>query len=480
MLPTPRVRRNISQCPLAVRHYFAAVQAENERLIRENAELRARLNQNSTNSSQPPSSSPFIKPQSLRVKSGLKPGGQPGHKGSTLQVTETPDEVVEHKVDTCSHCGGDLSKETATISSTRQVVDVKIVPVITNHCTQNKTCPLCGKQTTAAFPQGVDHYIQYGDILRSIMICLNKGNYIPYDRLSRISRDILGIPISRGTLVNIVHECGQSLKDSMDYIKEQLKQSPVVHFDETGTRVKGKNHWLHSAGNERFTYLETHPKRGTAATDEIGILPGFTGTAVHDFWKPYYNYLDCKHAICNAHILRELNGIAENFKQSWPGKMKALLLEIKQSIEDSLGILTLSEFEDFETRYDEILSLGEKKNPLPRKTLTPSHRRGRRARSKARNLLDRMGLYKPDILRFMEDPEVPFDNNLAERAIRMSKLYQKISGCFRSLLGNAAFDHIRSYIATANKQGISEFKAIQAAISGKPLFTADNPALLFI
>jgi len=224
-----------------------------------------------------------------------------------------------------------------------------------------------------------------------------------------------------------------------------------VHFDETGTRVKGKNQWLHSAGNERFTYVETHPKRGSAATATIGILPDFAGTAVHDFWKAYYSYGNCKHAICNAHILRELQGITENFKQTWPVQMKDLLLEIKQSLNDTSGILDLSEVKGFALRYDAILSLGEKENPLPRKTLLLSHKRGKRAHSKTRNLLGRMRNYKWDILRFMDDPEVPFDNNLAERGIRMSKVQQKISGGFRSNQGNAAFDHIRSYIATAIK-----------------------------
>jgi transposase len=472
MLPTPEVRREIERCSLSVRRYFAAVQAENQRLTQENTEMRTRLNQNCTNSSQPPSSSPFIKPQSLRSKTGRKPGGQPGHKGSTLQVRETPDEVVEHKVDICSYCGCDLSEETAIVSQTRQVVDVKIVPLVIQHAVHSKTCLLCGKLTTAAFPNGVDHYLQYGDTFNSLMVYLNKGNYIPYDRLAKISQDVLGIPVSQGTLVNLVHKCGQSLKDSMVYIKDQLKQSSVVHVDETGTRVKGENRWLHSAGNEQFTYLETHPKRGNAATDAIGILPGFTGIAVHDFWKPYYNYGSCKHAICNAHILRELNGIAENYQQTWPGQMKDLLIEIKQSIENNLGILSLAEFEDFENRYDVVLRLGEKENPLARKTLTLSHTRGRKAHSKARNLLERMLLYKQDILRFMDDPEVPFDNNLAERDIRMSKLQQKISGGFRSDQGNTAFDRIRSYIATALKKGISVFEAIQAAVSGKPLFIA--------
>lgn len=272
----------------------------------------------------------------------------------------------------------------------------------------------------------------------------------------------------------MVRECGQSLIDSMVYIKDQLKQASVVHVDETGTRVNGKNHWLHSTGNDHFTYLATHTKRGSEATAAIGILPGFSGTAVHDFWKSYYNYSDCKHAICNAHILRELNGIAENFKQSWPGKMKDLLLEIKQTVEDSLGILDLNELENFETRYDKILRLGNKENPLDSKTLTPGHKRGRKARSKARNLLDRMRLYKLDILRFMDDAEVPFDNNLAERDIRMNKVHQKVSGGFRSNRGAVAFDRIRSYIATATKQQISVFAAIKVAVSGNPLFTADN------
>jgi transposase len=260
----------------------------------------------------------------------------------------------------------------------------------------------------------------------------------------------------------------------MDYIKDQLKQSPVVHFDETGIRIKGKNNWLHSAGNDHFTYLKTHPKRGSEAMDAIGILPEFTGTAVHDCWKPYYHYESCQHSLCNAHSLRELKGIAENFKQTWPVQMKAMLLEIKQGIEDSLGILILPELKDFETRYDKILSSGEKENPLLKKTLTRSHKRGRRAKSKARNLLERMQNYKWDILRFMNDAEVPFDNNLAERDIRMSKVQQKISGGFRSDQGNVAFDRIRSYIATAIKHGISVFTAIHAAVSGKPLFTAEN------
>lgn len=258
--------------------------------------------------------------------------------------------------------------ETATVRQTRQVVDVRIVPVVTDHCIHSKICPVCDKETTAVFPQGIDHYIQYGDTFSAIVVCLNKGNYIPYDRLSNISRDIFGIPVSSGTLVNIVNECGKSLDESMEYIKDQLKHAGVAHFDETGHRVKGKNQWLHTAGNKRFTYVKTHKKRGSIATDEIGILPAFEGTAIHDFWKSYYNYTGCKHALCNAHILRELTGITENFHQVWSEQMKTLLVEIKRNVDTAGGMLPTPETVSFEARYDELLSLGDKENPM---TWTP-------------------------------------------------------------------------------------------------------------
>jgi transposase len=472
MIPTAKLQREIIRCSTSLRQYFCDLQAENERLRLENTELKARLKQNCTNSSQPPSASPYVKPKSLRIKTGRKPGGQPGHKGRTLRVKETPDEMIEHKVDSCSHCGCALSTENAQIFQTRQVVDIKIIPVVIQHAVQSKICPVCGEKTTAAFPQGVDHYVQYGDTFRAVMVYLNQGNFIPFDRLADISWDIFKTPVSPGTLVNIVNECGESLKDSMAHIKTCLKQSRVLHCDETGARVRGKNRWLHSAGNTQFTYLETHVKRGSEATSEIGILPGFSGTAMHDFWKAYYNYADCRHGICNAHILRELVGIKDNFSQVWAERMKNLLLDIKQSLEEKEKVLSPKTLDKFEKRYEEILELGKKANPLSCKNQSASHKRGKQSRSKARNLLDRMKLYKTDILRFMYDPEVPFDNNLAERDIRMSKVKQKISGGFRSDQGNVAFNRIRSYIATATKQKIPVFEAIQAAISSKPFFTA--------
>ena len=469
----PEILLEIRKCSKKLQTYFEDIHQENERLRAENKDLIARLNQNSSNSSRPPSSNQFIKPKSLRVKTGRKPGGQPGHKGNTLHVRDNPDVTVEHTADVCSHCGCDISAATATLYKSRQVVDVKIIPVITEHRTMSKTCPDCGKTTTAAFPYGVDHYIQYGDTFSSIIICLAKGNYVPYERLSGISKDIFGIGVSSGTLVNIVHKCGKSLDDSMEYIKDQLKQALVVHFDETGNRVMGENWWLHNASNKWFTYVRTHAKRGSAATDDIGILPYFKGTAVHDFWKTYFNYSNCAHALCNGHILRELNGITDNFSQAWPERMKALLIGIKQSV-DTEGIPTLKESSAFEDLYGEVLDAGEKEN-LSIDAPERRGKRGRIAKSKACNLLGRMKNYKQDILRFTTDLEIPFDNNQAERDIRMSKLSQKISGGFRSYEGCHAFDNIRSYISTASKQDKSMFESIHAAVSGNPLFTYKNP-----
>lgn len=474
MHPPLEVILEIRNCSPGTQEYFDAIHRENERLTGENAELRARVSQNSLNSSKPPSSDPFVKPKSLREKTGRKPGGQHGHKGRTLRVSPKPDVVIEHKVDTCCHCGLDISQQEVTGHKKRQVVDVQILRVVTEHQAVEKNCHHCGGQTTAEFPAGVDHYVQYGPVYRAIMVCLNKGNHLPYDRLSRVSKDIFGIPASCGTLVNIVHECGKMLGGSMEYIKNQLKQAKVLHVDETGNRANGKNQWLHTAGNDQFTYLESHKKRGHAATEDIGILPVFKGTVIHDFWKSYFKYTDCNHALCNAHLLRELNGIIENNKQIWAEQMKSLLVTIKRSVDIAGGSLVPTEAAAYEFRYDEILDLGDKENPIDMKAMTKGNTRGRTARSKARNLLDRMKLYKKDVLRFMYDLEIPFDNNQAERDIRMCKLQQKISGGFRSDQGNEAFGNIRSYVSTSAKQGIPVFDSIFAAVSGNPLFTGNN------
>ena len=353
-------------------------------------------------------------------------------------------------------------------------MDVVIKRIVTEHRVEEKLCPACGKLVSTSFPNEVSHYLQYGPTLKAVMLCLNQGNFVPFERLSQLSRDILGIPLSTGTLVNMVKECGETLKQSMDYIKKQLLQSDIIHSDETGVRISGKTVWLHNASNEHYTYLETHKKRGNEATDAIGILKEYQGVLVHDFWKSYFVYGQCLHALCNAHILRELTGIIDNFKQEWAQKMITLLVELNNKVKLSGGFLVGNDLDDFKNRYDEILSAARMENPIIAQPSEINKKRGRIAKSKPQNLIERMAEHKEDILRFATDPQIPFDNNQAERDIRMSKLHQKVSGCFRSTDGNNAFGNIRSYISTAIKQRVSMFDAILKATSGKPLFSGES------
>lgn len=473
MKPSLEIAVEISQCTQQVREFVTALLNENQKLMAKNETLRERINQTNQNSNTPSSVNPFVKPKSLRVKTGRKPGGQSGHKGITLHRFEVVDEVVEHAIDCCYNCGTDISNVQAHTQS-RQVVDVVIKRIVTEHRVEEKYCPICGKLVASPFPDEVSHYLQYGPTLKSIMLCLNQGNFVPFERLSQISRDILGVPLSTGSLVNMVKECGENLKQSMNYIKKQLLQSDVIHSDETGLRVSGKTVWLHNASNEQYTYVETHEKRGNEATDAIGILKEFHGVLVHDFWKSYFMYDQCLHALCNAHILRELNGVVDNFKQEWAQEMITLLVELNTKVKQSGGFLVGSDLNVFKNRYDEILSAARTQNPSIAQPPSISKKRGRVAKSKPQNLIERMVEHKEDILRFTTDPQIPFDNNQAERDIRMSKIHQKVSGCFRSTDGNNAFGNIRSYISTAIKQGVSMFDAIQSAVSGKPMFIGDS------
>lgn len=476
MQPPLELLTAISQCPPSVRCYIEELQQELAQLLKENDELRVRLNQNPSNSHKPPSCDLFIKPKSLREKTGRKPGGQPGHRGYTLLSAVTPDVITYHKPCECGHCGASLSGEGNTTYTSRQVIDVEIRQVVTEHRAVEEKCSVCGEKTKAKFPQGVSHYLQYGPVYNSIVVCLNQGNYVPFQRLAKLSEDIFQIPVSTATLVRIVQQCAGKLTAPIKYIKEQLIHSSVAHFDETGVRVNGKPEWLHSASTNKFTYVEAHPKRGNIATDDIGVLPSFQGTAVHDGWKPYNKYQKCDHALCNAHILRELNGIADNYKQKWPEEMKNLLVAIKRDVDAAGGFLPPDKADIYAIRYDEVLVLADEENPIDMKAFAENKTRGRVKRSKARNLIDRMKLYKSDILKFMYKEEVPFDNNLAERDIRMSKLHQKVSGGFRSHDGKKAFNIIRSYISSAAKHGTSMFESVHLAMAGKPLFSAEQPA----
>jgi len=446
----------------------------NERLVQQVTDLKTRvqelekqLAQDSHNSSKPPSSDGFKKQtKSLRQPSKKKPGGQKGRRGNTLKRVSNPDKTVTCSVSTCTHCGHSLDNVPVHDYDKRQVFDIPPVAIeVTEYQAEIKTCAHCQTVNKASFPENVTQVAQYGARLKAQMIYLMNQHLIPYERTSDICFDLYGYRISVGTLYRMNQFCADVLETPIAKIKEHIIASDVVNFDETGLRVEEHGHWLHSASTNDCTYYYVHRQRGPVAMDAADILPHFSGTAVHDHWKSYLTY-DCQHALCNAHHLRELTFIAEQEKQKWADEMIKLLIEIKNETAhaNDVGAERLDDviLKEFEIRYHQILEDGFKLNP------DYDLKRKKKKRTKAQNLLHRLKNFKEQTLAFMYDLKVPFDNNLAERDIRMMKLHQKISGCFRKKAGAEIFCRIRGYISTARKQNWNICQVIQSAVQGEP------------
>jgi transposase len=449
---------------------------DNIQILQQNLEqvhqrLRAveeQLKKNSRNSHKPPSSDGLKKIPKVRKPSGKKPGGQKGHKGTTLQMVENPDIIEVHKVERCGRCGQSLKAEKVLGYDRRQVFDLPLIQVeVTEHQAEIKKCGGCGTLTTAEFPEEARHKVQYGPGLKATAAYIKGYGLLSYERAAELFEDLFGVPLSGGTLVNIDREIGERLEEVNERIKEQILYSPIVHFDETGMRIEGKLHWLHVAGTEEATYYVPHGKRGSQAIEAIGILPSFEGIAVHDGWSSYFNY-GCDHALCNAHHLRELTFVYEQEGQRWAKQMIEFLLEVKEKKEKSTGQrFSAKRIQEFERRYRDIVAMGMAANPPP--TEEGKKKRGRKKKSKAANLLDRLRQHEKAVLAFMYAFSVPFHNNLGERDIRMMKVQQKISGTFRSFEGALSFCRIRSYISTVKKQGLNVMSALQDVFSGKRL-----------
>jgi len=433
--------------------------------------LEDQQSKNSRNSSKPPSTDNFIKPKSLRRRSGRSPGGQKGHPGHTLKMVENPEHIVPHQVFACKGCGFPLKETEATGYEKRQMFDLPPIRVeTTEHRTEKKRCPYCGYLNKATFPEEVQHPVQYGPHLKAIAVYLSQYQLLPYERTSELFSDLFNHQLSQATLVNANKRCYKILEPVEEKIKEEIIASPVVHFDETGLHINAKREWLHVASTKTLTFYGAHAKRGGEATNEIGILPKFQGTAVHDFWKPYFKYL-CQHALCNAHHLRDLTGILEQDKQDWPQDMIDLLCEIKKTVEEKKPVanqLDPAQIKNFEIRYDKIIEKGLTENPLPKLQNQAKKKRGKKKQSKAKNFLDRLKEYRRQTLAFMYDFNTPFDNNQGERDIRMMKVQQKISGTFRSTQGAKTFCCIGGYISTVRKNSVSVINAIEAALKGNP------------
>lgn len=337
------------------------------------------------------------------------------------------------------------------------------------HQVETVLCPCCGAATTAEFPADVTNPVQYGPQVKQLAVYLRTEQFIPYERERQLLADLFELPISPGTLQNFVTTAAETVEPALQAIKEALIQAEVAHADETGFYVNGQRCWLHTVSTDEMTYYEPHAKRGQQATDAIGILPEFKGTLVHDAWATYFKYQLLLHALCNAHHLRDLTAVVENDQQSWAMLMIACLLAAKERVaaarQAGENELPADDLARIHQLYDAIVCLGLEENPLP-EAHPPPGKRGRPKKTKARNLVERFDQHKAAILRFVHDFKVPFDNNLAERDIRMMKVQQKISGCFRSWEGAEQFCRLRSYISTIRKQGLSVWEALGTLFNG--------------
>ncbi|MBK8046509.1 MAG: IS66 family transposase [Anaerolineales bacterium] len=473
------------------------LRSENERLRKENAqqaeqlaaaldairqltervrELEAQLGQDSHNSHWPSSRDKGKRQtKSLRQASGKKAGGQSGHPGATLTLQPEADSVVAHRPTTCTACGRELAAGAAATLAPerRQVFDLPPLHLqVTEHRVAQVPCPCCGVVNVGAFPPDVSQPTQYGPEVKGLCVYLNQHQLLPLQRLAQVMHELFGCQLTPGSIVNWQRAAAAAVQPTVDNIKAALAKVRVLHCDETGLYVGGQRHWLHLHATAQLTAYLPHRKRGRAGMEAMGVLPHFTGVAVHDSWSAYGHYT-CQHALCNVHHLRELTYIAEEFKQAWATDMRHFLVKCKAAVATArtAGATALppAQRADLATTYQRIIDDALAANPVPPQGWPRSNVRGRPKKPKARNLAERLDEQRTKVLAFLDDFHVPFDNNLAERDLRMLKVQQKISGCFRSWEGAEQAAALRSYLSTMCKQGHNPLHVLRELFAGRLL-----------
>jgi transposase len=446
-----------------------AAQTEEIAALRaEVADLRERLGRNPRNSSMPPSAEGFSKPpapsRAERRAQARKQGKQPGAPGKHLAQVADPDQVIHHAPPSCSSCGSELDDAVVVSTERRQVFELpEIGLVVTEYIAERRRCR-CGCTTKAPFPSVATAPACYGPGIRALAAYLAVHQHLPFDRMAQLFSDVLGAPVSVGALAQMVTEAAVATKPFLDVTRNLLHDARVVHFDETGGRAAGRLHWVHSASTNLLTLIDCHPKRGRLAMDDLGVLGAMSGVAVHDGWKSYRHY-GVDHALCNAHHLRELKAVGIGWDQGWANDLAGLLVEAKHAVEEARDSgadhLDAATLHSIRVRYGQLVARGFVANPAPETGKRSGYEK------KAFNLLRRLDGQRVDVLRFVTDFNVPFDNNQAERDIRMVKLQQKISGSWRTLEGARNFCAIRSYASTLRKQDHNVLAGLRQLFEGQ-------------
>lgn len=454
--------------PEAVADMLLTLQKANLKLLERVQALEARVNKNSQNSDKPPSSDGLRKKtKPTRNRKKRKQGGQPGHIGNTLKMSAEVDDFVRHAIDQCQRCGHDLAHLDGHIVQRRQVLDIPPPRIIrTEHQSIARVCPCCQAGNNGQLPAELKGTVQYGSRLRALVVYLMIYQLLPYKRTQQVLKTVYAVEPSTGTLNRMLRDGYSQLENAEKAIREAITQANVLHCDETGHRVGSKTRWLHVASTKQLTFYHSNKARGSLAHQAAGVLPEYKGTAIHDFYRSYLIF-SCQHGLCNAHLLRELKAVLERAPHQLWAKALIRLLQtanrlVKAAKTQSRFSLSKLAKERIVANYDRLLRQAERLNPVA----TPNGKRGRTKQTKTRNLINRLLLYKEDILRFTYDFNVPFDNNLAERDLRMVKVQQKISNCFRSELGAKIFCRIRGYISTCLKQEYELLPILTNAMQG--------------